>query len=113
MSQSQALPNTGEQEAKAGSKTYDRYSRALAEFAGFLEHDDASRTQPGDLQRWLVSLSQKKKLSAKTINEGYRAGVKACFAAGAAAGALLSDPIASVKFKIKADPTRAVAAASV
>lgn len=92
---------------KPDEKTHDRYARALVLFSEFLGHDDAGRIRPGDFQRWLVSLSQEQQLSAKTINEGYRAGVKACFAAGAEAGALAADPLAGVKFKIKADPTRA------
>lgn len=87
-------------------KTYDRNVKALGDFASFLGHDDATRVAPQDLTRWLNSLLEKR-LSAKTINEGYRAGVKACFAAGAAAGALRVDPLAGVKYKIKGDPTRA------
>lgn len=90
------------------AKTADRLAKALKDFSTFLGHDDATQIEGGDLQRWLVSLSEKG-LSAKTINEGYRAGVKACFAAAASAGALRIDPLASVKFKIKADPTKRVA----
>ncbi len=92
---------------KPNQKTYDRYGRALAMFASFLGHDDAARVQPGDLQRWLVSLKAKD-LDAKTINEGYRAGVKACFAAAAEAGVLRVDPLAGVKFRIKADASKPV-----
>ncbi|HTR84372.1 MAG TPA: site-specific integrase [Reyranella sp.] len=90
-------------------KTYDRHAKALGDFAAFLGHDDAARIQPGDLQRWLVSLSDVKKLAAKTINEGYRAAIKSCFAAGLAAGVLRTDPVASVKFKIKSDSTKRAA----
>lgn len=96
---------------KPNEKTFDRYGRALAMFAAFLGHDDAAQVQPGDLQRWLIALKEGKAgtepLRAKTINEGYRAGVKACFAAAVEAGALRSDPLAGVKFKIKADAARA------
>jgi integrase len=88
------------------AKTYDRHAKALGDFAAFLGHDDATRVTSHDLPRWMNSLLEKK-LSAKTINEGYRAGVKSCFAAGAAAGVLRVDPLAGVKYKIKADPTRA------
>jgi integrase len=96
---------------KPNAKTYDRYGQALASFASFLGHDDATQVQPGDLQRWLIALKEgkasAKKLTAKTINDGYRAGVKACFAAAAEAGALRADPLAGVKFKIKADAAKA------
>ncbi|WP_295144994.1 DUF6538 domain-containing protein [uncultured Reyranella sp.] len=95
---------------KPHPKTSDRYTQALASFAAFIGHDDATRVQPGDLQRWLIALKEGKagprKLTAKTINEGYRAGVKACFAAAAEAGALRVDPLAGVKFKIKADAAK-------
>jgi integrase len=95
---------------KPNEKTYDRYGRALRMFAAFLGHDDAARVQPSDLQRWLIALKDgkagTKKLDAKTINEGYRAGVKACFAAATEAGVLRVDPLAGVKFRIKADASK-------
>ena len=96
---------------KPNAATYDRYKRALANFAAFLGHDDATQVRPGDLQRWLIALKDRKagkeRLTANTINTGYRAGVKACFAAAAEAGALRVDPLAGVRFKIKADAAKA------
>lgn len=89
-------------ERKPKLATVETYRSHVAEFARFVEHDDASRVTPEDVLRWKDHLLEGGNLSAKTINEKRLAALKSVFGWGKDNRKLSSNPAQGVSVKSKA-----------
>lgn len=76
-----------------------KFTASIKNLIAFVGHEDASRITKQDIQNWKDHLLGAKKLTAKTVKEGYLAAAKVTFNWGKENDLIASNPVADVKVR--------------
>ncbi|ACA15991.1 integrase domain protein SAM domain protein [Methylobacterium sp. 4-46] len=87
-------------EKRPAEKTLYEWTRVMTQFVSFLDHEDAGRVTPDDVQRWKEALIAKG-LAPKTISDGKLVVLRAIFQWAADNRRLASNPAERISMDVK------------